>query len=104
MNDALAQMDELSPKGDVPTIAEVREKIESRYAKALGQADLRSGSVSAKMMEVEKAQLDAEAAARLESIRASIGDGGSADAASSASSTIEVGEPGSADPEAPAHG
>ena len=104
MNDALAQMDELSPKGDVPTIAEVREKIETRYARALGQADLRSTSVSAKMMEVEKAQLDAEAAARLESIRASIGDGGSTEAASGATSTIEVGEPGAADPEAPAGG
>jgi phage shock protein A len=88
MNEALQQMDELAPKGDTPTLGEVREKIESRYAKALGEADLRSGSVSAKMMEVEKAQLDAEAAARLESIRASLDAGSDA----GATSTIEVGE------------
>jgi phage shock protein A len=94
MNEALQQMDELAPKGDVPTIGEVREKIESRYAKALGEADIRSGSVSSKMMEVEKAQLDAEAAARLESIRASLGEGSD----DRASSTIEVGEPAATDP------
>lgn len=100
MNEALQQMDELSPKGDVPTIAEVREKIETRYAKALGEADLRSGSVSAKMMEVEKAQLDAEAAARLESIRASLGSGDDR----GPSSTIEVGDPASSDPAGPSDG
>jgi phage shock protein A len=88
MNDALKQMDELSPSGDVPSIAQVREKIESRYAKALGESDLRSGSVNAKMMEVEQAQLDSEAAARLESIRESLGSG-----ATAGSSSIEVGEP-----------
>jgi phage shock protein A len=87
MNDALKQMDELSPSGDVPSIAQVREKIETRYAKALGESDLRSGSVSSKMMEVEQAQLDSEAAARLESIRASLGSGGSG------TSSIEVGQP-----------
>lgn len=100
MNEALQQMDELSPKGDVPTIAEVREKIETRYAKALGEADLRSGSVSAKMMEVEKAQLDAEAAARLESIRASLGSGDDR----GPSSTIEVGDQASSDPAGPSDG
>ena len=105
MNSALAQMDELSPKGDVPTIAEVREKIETRYAKALGQADLRSSSVSAKMMEDEKAQLDAQASARLESIRASIGDGGSSSGSGpGGSSTIEVGEPSAPEPETPSTG
>jgi phage shock protein A len=97
MNEALQQMDELSPKGDVPTIAQVREKIETRYARALGEADLRSGSVSSKMMEVEKAQFDAEASARLESIRASLGSG-----EPGPSSTIDVGEPRTAAPDADA--
>ena len=94
MNDALKQMDELSPSGDVPSIAQVREKIETRYSKALGESDLRSGSVSSAMAEVEKAQIDAEAAARLESIRASLGPAGGS-AGSEGSSTIEVGEPAS---------
>jgi len=89
MNEALAQMDELSPKGDVPSIADVREKIEARYARALGEADLRSDSVGAKMLEVEKAQLDAEAVVRLEALRASM----RSEAMGSGSSEIEVGEP-----------
>jgi phage shock protein A len=87
MNSALKQMDELSPKGDVPTLAQVRDKIEQRYAKALGESDLRSTSVSSKMMEVEKAQLDAEAQLRLESLRAGLG------LSSGPSSTIEVESP-----------
>jgi phage shock protein A len=91
MNDALKQMDELAPKGDTPSVGEVREKIEARYSKALGEADLRSGSVGTKMAEVEKAQLDSEAQARLASIRESLGSGSTG--AGSGSSTVEVGEP-----------
>jgi phage shock protein A len=84
LNEALGQMDAMAPKGDTPTLAEVRDKIEQRYAKALGESDLRSTSVSSKMLEVEQAQLDAEAAARLETLRhqLSLGD-----------TSIEVGDP-----------
>jgi phage shock protein A len=86
LNTALGQMDELTPKGDVPTLAQVREKIDARYAKALGESEIRGDSVSAKMMEVEKAQLDAEAADRLSSLRASLG-------LAAPTSSIEVGDP-----------
>ncbi len=88
MNAALKQMDELAPKGETPTVGEVREKIEARYSKALGESDLRSGSVGTKMAEVEKAQLDSEAQARLASIRESLGSGSSGPG----SSTVEVGD------------
>jgi phage shock protein A len=73
MNAALRQMNELSPKGDVPSLGEVREKIETRYAKALGESEVRTDSVGSKMMEVEKAQLDAEAASRLDALRVGLG-------------------------------
>ena len=73
MNQAMASMTELAPAGDTPTLAEVRDKIESRYARALGQAELASGSVEARMLEVERAAIDVEGAARLESIRETLG-------------------------------
>jgi phage shock protein A len=85
MNSALKQMDELSPKGDVPTLAEVRDKIDQRYAKALGESELRKDTVSSKMMEVEKAQLDAEAQSRLEALRVGLG------LSPAPTSTVEVG-------------
>jgi phage shock protein A len=73
LNAAMAGMTELAPAGDTPTLDEVRDKIESRYARALGEAELTSNSVEARMIEVERAALDVEGAARLESIRESLG-------------------------------
>jgi phage shock protein A len=92
MNSALKQMNELSPKGDVPSLAEVREKIETRYAKALGESEIRTDSVGSKMMEVEKAQLDAEAASRLDALRVGLGLA-PAYTEPQPTSTVEAGEP-----------
>lgn len=72
LNDALKSMSELAPAGDIPTLIEVRDKIETRYARALGQAEIASGGVESRMLEVEKAAIDAQGAARLESIRQSL--------------------------------
>jgi phage shock protein A len=58
---------------DVPTLEEVRTKIEARYAKALGHAELTSQGVEARMLEVERAQANAEAMARLDQIREQLG-------------------------------
>jgi phage shock protein A len=91
MNSALKQMNEISPKGDVPSLAEVRDKIETRYAKALGESEIRTDSVGSKMMEVEKAQLDAEAASRLDALRAGLGLA-PAHTEPQATSTVEAGE------------
>ena len=91
MNAALKQMNELQPKGDVPTLAEVRDKIETRYAKALGESEIRTDSVGSKMMEVEKAQLDAEAASRLDALRVGLGLA-PATVEPQATSTVETGE------------
>jgi phage shock protein A len=58
---------------EVPTLDEVRSKIEARYAKALGSSELAGQSVENRMLEVEQAQMSTEAQARLESIRQQLG-------------------------------
>ncbi len=73
MNSALSTMSELAPQGDTPSLAEVREKIEARYATALGQNELAGGGVEARMLEVRKATIDSAASSRLDAIRASMG-------------------------------
>ncbi len=60
---------------DVPTLDEVRTKIEQRYAKASAAAELEGSGVGAKMLEVEHAAINSEAQARLEQIRSQLGLG-----------------------------
>jgi phage shock protein A len=72
---SLRQMSELSAPGNVPSLSEVREKIEHRYANALGSAELAQNSVEGRMLEVQKSTLDMAGNARLEQIRASMAGG-----------------------------
>jgi phage shock protein A len=65
-------MSELAAPGNVPSLDEVRDKIEARYAKALGGAELASNSVEGRMLEVEKSTMDVAGQARLDQIRASM--------------------------------
>ena len=58
---------------DVPTFDEVRDKIEARYAKAKGTAELQESSVETRMLEVEQAAVNTEAQARLAQIRSQLG-------------------------------
>ena len=51
----------------------MREKIEGRYARALGEAEIAGSSIEVRMLEVEKATIDAEGSQRLEEIRKSLG-------------------------------
>ena len=69
---SLQSMSELSAPGTVPSLEEVRDKIEARYAKALGGAELASSSVEGRMLEVEKASMDLAGQARLDQIRVSL--------------------------------
>ena len=69
---SLTSMSELAAPGNTPSLNEVRDKIEARYAKALGQAELASNSVEGRMIEVQKSTLDMAGSARLDQIRASI--------------------------------
>jgi phage shock protein A len=75
MNSALTTMSDLAPQGDTPSLAEVRDKIEARYATALGQNELAGGGVEARMLEVRKATIDSAASSRLDAIRASMTSG-----------------------------
>jgi phage shock protein A len=69
---SLQSMSELAAPGTTPSLTEVRDKIEARYAKALGQAELASSSVEGRMLEVQKSTLDMAGSAHLDQIRASI--------------------------------
>jgi phage shock protein A len=69
---SLSQMSELSAPGSTPSLGEVREKIERRYANALGSAELASNSVEGRMLEVQKSTLDFAGSSRLDQIRASM--------------------------------
>ncbi|HWB71815.1 MAG TPA: PspA/IM30 family protein [Egibacteraceae bacterium] len=72
MNTAMTALSETVGQ-DVPTFDEVRDKIEARYAKALGTSELNAQSVESRMLEVEQAQLNSEAQARLSQLRSNLG-------------------------------
>ena len=72
MNKAMSQLTATVGE-DGPTFEQVREKIEARVARAEGMADLQGASVESKMMEVEQAQINAEAQARLSQLRTQLG-------------------------------
>ena len=99
---SLRQMSELSAPGTTPSLGEVREKIERRYANALGQAELAQNSVEGRMLEVQKSTLDMAGNARLDQIRASMSGGQLASAPPTPA--VESGQPAEpvADPAAQA--
>ena len=69
---SLNQMGQLSAPGNTPNLDEVREKIERRYANALGSTELAQNSVQGRMMEVQNATVQMAGHSRLEQIRASM--------------------------------
>jgi phage shock protein A len=69
---SLESMSSLAAPGNTPSLDEVRDKIERRYADAMGRAELASNSVEGRMLEVQKSSLDMAGASRLEQIRASM--------------------------------
>lgn len=74
MNAAMAQMRE-SVGDDVPTLEEVRTKVERRLAAANAASELTGATVDTKMLEVEQAQADAETHVRLAELRSQLGLG-----------------------------
>ncbi|MGH9093708.1 MAG: PspA/IM30 family protein, partial [Acidimicrobiales bacterium] len=58
---------------DVPTLDQVRDKIETRYARAIGSSELSGQTVEARMLEVQQAALGSEAKSRLEQMRTDMG-------------------------------
>jgi phage shock protein A len=69
---SLESMSSLAAPGNTPSLDEVRDKIEQRYANAMGRAELASNSVEGRMLEVQKSSLDLAGQSRLEQIRASM--------------------------------
>ncbi|MEU7477325.1 PspA/IM30 family protein [Lentzea sp. NPDC042327] len=72
---SLNQMSELAAPGNVPSLEEVRDKIEKRYSTALGSAELAQNSVQGRMLEVQASTTQLAGSSRLEQIRASMHGG-----------------------------
>jgi len=93
VNKAMTSLSETVGK-DSPTLTEVRDKIEARYAKAMGHAELSGQTVEVRMLEVEHARMNSEAQARLAEIRTRLGIAAPEPAAGSAA----AGSPGAGSP------
>ncbi|MCK9897389.1 PspA/IM30 family protein [Frankia sp. AgB32] len=76
MTKAVEGMSTLAPPGDTPSLAEIRDKVEHRYAVALGRHELASQGMEARMIEVRRATLDARAQSRLAQLRGDLAGGG----------------------------
>ena len=82
VSESLQSMNSITA-GSTPNLDQVRDKIEKRYANALGEAELAQNSVQGRMAEVESAGVQMAGHSRLEQIRAdmaneALGSGGSA--------------------------
>ncbi|PGH46139.1 hypothetical protein COO58_18265 [Micromonospora sp. WMMA1996] len=66
---SLESMSSLTAPASTPSLDEVRDRIERRYATAMGRAELAGNSVEGRMLEIQKATLDSAGSARLEQIR-----------------------------------
>lgn len=76
-NQALESMQGMQADDSVPTLDGVRDKIEARYANALGAQELTEDSVRGRMAEIASSGQDMAAASRLDQIRAELNGGGS---------------------------
>jgi phage shock protein A len=72
MNKAMTQLNE-TVGDDVPSLNEVQQKIEARYAKAKATAELSDVSVESRVLEIEQATANVEAQSRLSQLRAELG-------------------------------
>lgn len=72
MNSAMKQLNE-TVGDDVPTLKEVEEKIQARYAKAKAASELTETSVESRVLEIEQATANVEAQSRLSQLRSELG-------------------------------
>ena len=72
LNEAMTSLSEAVGE-DVPTFNEIRDKIEARYAKAKGMAELAEGGPEVSMLAIEEAARNQEAKARLTVMREKLG-------------------------------
>ncbi len=95
LNAATTQLNQ-TVGSDVPSLDQVREKIEARYAKAIGTSELGNATVESRMLEVQQAVVGAQAQSRLDQIRAQMAleAGGQAAGAAPAPGAQAAGELG----------
>ena len=91
VSESLKSMNSLTANDNSPNLDQVREKIERRYANALGQAELAENSIQGRMAEVEQAGGQLAGHARLEQIRAQMGGGDAITGSSSQQQAITGG-------------
>src|ERR1700722_1010102 len=72
MNKAMATLSETVGQ-DVPTFDQVRDKIEARYAKAIGASELQGQTVESRMLGASQATINTEAQSRLSELRRQLG-------------------------------
>jgi phage shock protein A len=96
MNKAMDSLQETVGQ-DVPTLDEVRMKIEARYAKAKGVSELTTGAIESRTFEIEQAVQNKEARAKLDSMRSELGLA----AGPGAAAEIGTGDPSSVPADAP---
>ncbi len=72
MTTAMKQLNE-TVGDDVPTLKEVEEKIQARYAKAKAASELEGDSVESSVLEIEQATANVEAQGKLSQLRAELG-------------------------------
>lgn len=72
MNKAMSQLNE-TVGDDVPSLKEVQEKIEMRYAKAKATSELSEVGVESRVLEIEQATANIEAQSRLSQLRSELG-------------------------------
>ncbi len=101
MNTAMSSLSE-TVGDDVPTLDEVREKIEARYAKAKGMSELTDASVESRMLEIEQASMNREAQTRLAEIRSQLGLAPAEPAAGEVTAGAQQQSPQQPEPETPA--
>jgi len=92
MNVAMAQLNE-GVGADVPSLAEVQDKIQARYAKAKATAELTETSVQSRVLEVEQATANVEAQGRLSQLRAELGLGTAEAVPATAPDAVEQSQP-----------
>ena len=78
---------------DTPNLDQVREKIERRYANALGSAELAENTVQGRMAEIEQAGVQMAGHSRLEQIRAQMAGELSPGTSASPQQSIEAAKP-----------
>ena len=72
MNAALQQVTAIGTR-DVPTLADVRDRIDRRMSQATGHGELAAESVDVRALDIERSVIDREGEIRLEEIRKEMG-------------------------------